>query len=144
MTNNSSPSLPDDLPEQLRPLVELVDHWQRAFDDLWPEVLRLRRIFFVDGGEAARTAMEDAIREAAIARDKLEEAVAAMVASSGMDPDDFEGPVPPPTGDPFPAITRETVMGGAPAASAFVEDHLPDALELIELHAPNSALTKSV
>jgi hypothetical protein len=142
MTDHSSPSLPDDLPEQLRPLVELVDQRQRTFDDLWPEVLRLRRILFVDGGEAARTAMEDKIREAAIAREKLDEAVAAMVAASGIDPDDFEGQVPPPTGDPFPAIARETVMGGAPAASAFVEDHLPDALALIDLHAPKGWLER--
>lgn len=142
MTDDSSPSLPDDLPEQLRPLVELVDQRQRAFDDLWPEVLRLRRIFFVDGGEAARTAMENAIREAGIAREELEAAIAAMVAASGIDADELKGPVPPPTGDPFPAIAREKVMGGAPAAGAFVEDHLPDALALIDLHAPKGWLER--
>jgi len=133
MTEDPSPLLPDDLPEHLRQLVELVDQRQRAFDDLWPEALRLRRIFFLDGGKAARAAMETAIREAGIAREELEAAIAAMVAASGVDPDDLE---PPPTGDPFPAIARETVMSGAPAASAFVEDHLPDALALLELHAP--------
>ncbi len=107
MTDDPSPALPNDLPEQLRLLVELVDRRQQAFDDLWPEVLRLRRIFFVDGGQAARTAMENAIRETGIARDKLEAAITAMVAASGIDPDELEGPMPPPTGDPFPAIARD-------------------------------------
>ena len=95
MTDDSSPSLPDDLPEQLRSLVELVDQRQQAFDDLWPEVLHLRRTLFVDGGEAARTAMENAIREAGIARYELEAAIAAMVTASGIDPDELEGPLPP-------------------------------------------------
>lgn len=47
-----------------------------------------------------------------------------MVAASGIDPDELDGLVPPSTRDPFPTIARETVMGGAPAAKAFVEDHL--------------------
>lgn len=142
MIDDSTPSLPADLPEWLRPILKLVDQRQRAFDDLWPEVLRLRRIFFVDGGEAARTAMENAIRRAQIGRNELEEAIAAMVAATGIDREELDGTAPPPNGDHFPAVARATVMSVAPAAGTFVEDHLPDALALIESRAPKGWLER--
>ena len=136
MPDGAHPSLPDDIPEPLRILVEEVDRRQRDFDACWPKVMSARRLFFVEGTVEARAEMEAAIASAQAARQDLEAAVAAMFAEAGIDPDDLEEAEAEPVGDPFPAIGRTAVIEGAPTARAFVDDHLPEAIELIERHAP--------
>jgi hypothetical protein len=127
----------DDLPEPLRLLVEKVDRCQEAFDALWPKVLEQRRSYFVKQTEDSKTALETAIEQADKAKDDLDVALAEMIAASGIDADDFcEESAAEPIGDPFPKISRASIIGGAPPPSAFVEDHLPVAIEMIERHAP--------
>ena len=65
-----------------------------------------------------------------------------MIAESGIDPDDLPDDEVKPSGDPFPAISRASVVENAPAAAAFVEDHLLQAIELIERHAPRDWLER--
>lgn len=128
--------LPEDMPERLRLLVEEVDRCQQTFDALWPKVLEQRRRYFVQRTDAAKTALEAAIEQAAKAKGELDAALAEMIAASGIDPDDFGEEAPDPIGDPFPKIGRASVIGDAPPPSAFVEDHLPSAIAMIEQHAP--------
>lgn len=130
------PPLPNDLPEPLRLLVAEVDRCQRAFDALWPKVMEQRRHYFVERTDAAKAAMEAAIEQAAKAKGDLDVALAEMIAASGIDPDDFGEAGAEPIGDPFPKISRASVIGGAPPPSAFVEDHLPKAIAMIEQRAP--------
>ena len=113
-----------------------VDRRQKAFDVLWPDVMTTRRLYFVEGTDAAKTKMEAAIGLAEAAREDLQTAIAAMFAEAGVDPDQLELADAEPIGDPFPAISRTSVIEGAPPAHVFVEDYLPEAIELIERHAP--------
>lgn len=129
------PSLPESMPEPLRPLVEEVDRRQQAFDVMWPNVMELRRRYFTENTEAAKGAMEAAIEIAQKGRADLDAAIASMFAGSGIDPDDLDAENEEPVGDPFPRISRVSIISGAPPASAFVEDHLPQAIEMIEPHA---------
>jgi hypothetical protein len=117
-----------------------VDRRQQAFDALWPDVMTTRRLYFVEGTDAAKTNMEAAIELAEAAREDLQAAIAAMFAEAGVDPDELGEAEADPIGDPFPAISRTSVIEGAPPAHAFVEDHLPEAIELIKRHAPPSWL----
>ncbi len=130
------PSLPESMPEPLRLLVEEVDRCQQAFDVMWPNVLELRRRYFIESTEAAKADMEAAIEIAQKGRGDLDAALAAMFAASGIDPDELDVENEEPVGDPFPRISRASIISGAPPASAFVEDHLPQAIEMIERHAP--------
>lgn len=116
--------------------MEEVDRRQQAFDALWPDVLSMRRRYFVEGTDKAKAEMEAAIGLAEAARQNLQAAIAAMFAEAGVDPDELTEADAEPVGDPFPAISRMSVIEGAPPAQAFVEDHLPEAIELIERHAP--------
>lgn len=129
------PPLPADIPEALRTRVEEVDRCQQAFDALWPQVMALRRRYFVERTDTAKAEMEAAIEVAQAARADLDAALAAMFEESGIAPDDLEEKAEP-IGDPFPRISRASIIDGAPPASAFIEDHLPQAIELIERHAP--------
>ena len=130
------PPLPDDIPEHLRALVEDWDRRQQAFDAEWPKVIELRRRYFVERTEAARLEMEAAIEAAQRARVDLDAAIASTFEAAGIDPDDLAEEKAP-VGDPFPRLSRASILDEAPAATAFVEDYLPEAIELIERHAPS-------
>lgn len=136
MAGNSFPPLPDNLPEPLRILVEAVDRRQQAFDRLCARVFAMRRRYFVEGGDAAKADLDNAINQANVAKDDLETAVAAMFAEAGIDPEDLEEEDTAPIGDPFPLVGRESVIGSASAAAGLVDDHLPAAIAMIERHAP--------
>lgn len=123
------------MPEHLRALVEELDRRQQAFDVEWPKVMELRRRYFVERTEAAKSEMEAAIERAQRVRVDLDAAVAATFEAAGIDPDDLAEKREP-IGDPFPRLSRASIMAEAPAATAYVEDHLPEAIELIERHAP--------
>lgn len=117
-------------------LAEEVDRCQQAFDALWPKVLEKRRYYFVERTEAAKAAMDAAAEHAVMAKSDLDTALGALIAASGIDPDDLEEEAAEPIGDPFPRISRASVIGEAPPASAFVEDYLPEAIAMIERRAP--------
>lgn len=116
--------------------MEEVDRSQKAFDALWPDVMTTRRLYFVEGTDAAKAAMEVAIGLAEVARRALDAAIAAMFAEAGGDPDEFGEADAELIGDPFPVISRTSVIESAPPAHAVVDDHLPEAIEFIERHAP--------
>lgn len=133
------PSLPDDTPDHLRALVEDLDRRQQAFDAEWPKVMELRRRYFVERTKAAKMEMEAAIERAQRARVELDAAVAAMFEAAGIDPDDLSEEREA-VGDPFPRLSRASIVNETPTATAYVEDHLPEAVELIERHAPSDWL----
>ncbi len=129
------PPLPDDFPSELRPLVEEVDRCQQAFDALWPEVQERRRLYFVEASEAARADLDSAKLRAEKAQAELEAALATFYAASGIDLGDFDE-APEPIGDPFPRISRASVINETPVAAALVEDYLPQAIAMIRNRAP--------
>lgn len=135
------PPLPDDMPEHLKVLVEDLDRCQQAFDMEWPKVMELRRRYFVERTESAKREMEAAIERAQQVRVDLDAAVAAMVEAAGIDPEDLAEEREP-VGDPFPRLSRASIVEETPAATAYVEDHLPEAIEFIERHAPNGWLER--
>jgi hypothetical protein len=123
------------MPEHLKVLVEDFDRRQQAFDAEWPKVMELRRRYLMERTEAAKMEMEAAIERAQQARVDLDAAVAATFEAAGIIPDDLAEEQEP-IGDPFPRLSRASIIEEAPAATAYVEDHLPEAIELIERHAP--------
>jgi hypothetical protein len=135
------PPLPDDTPEHLRALVEELDRRQEAFDAEWPKVMELRRRYFVERTKIAKLEMDAAIERAQRARVELDAAVAATLEAAGIDPDDLAEKKEV-VGDPFPRLSRASIVDETPAATAYVEDHLPEAIELIERHAPNGWLER--
>lgn len=135
------PPLPDDTPEHLRALVEELDRRQEAFDAEWPKVMELRRRYFVERTKIAKLEMDAAIERAQRARVELDAAVAATLEAAGIDPDDLAEKKEV-VGDPFPRLSRASIVDDTPAATAYVEDHLPEAIELIERHAPNGWLER--
>jgi hypothetical protein len=127
--------IPDDFPAHLLPLVKDVDRLQVAFDAMWPKLMELRRLHFEKPTEATKANMEAVIRTAEITRADLDEAIATLCEAAGIDPDELAEEREP-VGDPFPRLSRASIMANAPAPSGFVEDFLPQAIELIERHAP--------
>lgn len=133
---------PDDLPEPLRSLTLEVDRRQREFDALWPVVLEARRLHFVERTEDTEAAFEAAAEQASEAKGQLDAALAALFEAAGVDPDDLAETVVEPIGDPFPRISRASVINDAPVAEALVDDFLPGAVEMIERHAPSEWLAQ--
>jgi hypothetical protein len=132
------PPLPANFPEHLRPLVEELDRRQQAFDALWPMMMEHRRLFIVERTNTAKMQFEATAEAARTAKAELDMALVALVSATGIDLDQHElveGSAEP-IGDPFPRISRGAVVGEAPQVSDFVEDHLPQAIEMIERHAP--------
>ena len=109
---------------------------QRALDAAWPKVMELRRRYFVECTDTAKAEMEAAIEVAQAARADLDAALAAMLEESGIDPDELTEKAEP-VGDPFPRISRASIIDGAPPVS-----DLPEAIELIERHAPPGWLAR--
>jgi hypothetical protein len=124
------------MPEHLRALAEDLDCRQQAFDAEWPKVMELRGRYFVERTEAARLETESAIEATQRARVDLDAAIASTFEAAGIDPDDLAEEKAP-VGDPFPGSAGASIQNEAPAATAFVEDYLPEAIELIERHAPS-------
>lgn len=135
MTSTAPPPLPDDTPEWLRILVADLDQKQQLFDSLWPQVQKLHRLYCNDESELNKANLEAMIRDARAAKAALDAASDAVYEAVGLDPAEPAQPAPP-IGDPFPAISREMVVKSAPSADAYVDEHLPQALGLIERHAP--------
>lgn len=126
---------PDDLPEPLRSLTLELDRRQQQFDALWPVVLEARRRFFVERTAATKAEMDAAIERASEGKERLDEALSVLFVAAGVDPDELEE-ADDPVGDPFPRISRASVITDAPVAEALVDDYLPQAIEMLERHAP--------